>query len=202
MNAEMLYALRDVAGVPSHPVTFLILGVLTFALHILAVQVMLGASGLVIWGALSKDAYKRQLAAAMLGVAKVAVSVAVVLGVAPLLFVQVIYDPFWYTSNVLSAWWVIGFIVILTVGYLLMYVFYAKNHHLAEEETLCSGSMILSLVLMLVVGFIMHVLTVQCCRLTSGCSGMRRTVKLMPAGVGCMTTTYSVLAFSSACRYW
>ncbi|WP_028488836.1 hypothetical protein [Thiothrix lacustris] len=161
MNTEMLYALRDVAGVPSHPVLFLILGVLTFALHILTVQVMLGASGLVIWGALSKDAYKRQLAQAMLGTAKIAVSVAVVLGVAPLLFVQVIYDPFWYTSNVLSATWVIGFIVILTVGYLLMYFFYAKNHHLATQKTVCPGSMILSLALMLVVGFIMHVLVVQ-----------------------------------------
>ncbi|UOG90707.1 MAG: hypothetical protein L3K52_10890 [Candidatus Thiothrix sulfatifontis] len=161
MNAEMLYALRDVAGVPSHPVLFLILGVLTFALHMIAVQVMLGASGLVIWGALSKAAYKRQLAAAMLGVAKIAVSVAVVLGVAPLLFVQVIYDPFWYTSNVLSAWWVIGFILILIVGYLLMYFFYAKNHHLETQKTICPGSMVLSLVLLLVVGFIMHVLTYQ-----------------------------------------
>lgn len=161
MNSEMLYALRDVAGVPSHPVLFLVLGVLTFALHILAVQVMLGASGLVVWGALSKAAYPRQLAQAMLGVAKIAVSVAVVLGVAPLLFVQVIYDPFWYTSNVLSAWWVIGFIVLLTIAYLLMYFFYGKNHHLAEQPTVCPGSMILSLVLLLVVGFIMHVLTYQ-----------------------------------------
>lgn len=161
MNTEMLYALRDVAGLPSHPVLFLLLGVLTFALHILAVQVMLGASVLTIRGALSKDAYQRRLAQAMLGVAKVAVSVAVVLGVAPLLFVQVIYDPFWYTSNVLSAWWVISFIGILILAYLLLYVFYAKNHHLATEKTHCPGSMILSLALLLVVGFIMHVLTKQ-----------------------------------------
>ena len=41
MNAEMLLALRDPAGVPSHPLVFLLLGVLTFALHIAAVQVML-----------------------------------------------------------------------------------------------------------------------------------------------------------------
>ena len=135
MNAEMLYALRDVAGVPSHPVLFLILGVLTFALHILAVQVMLGASGLVIWGALSKAAYQRQLAQAMLGVAKIAVSVAVVLGVAPLLFVQVIYDPFWYTSNVLSAWWVIGFILILTVAHVLA----AFLHDLKGKGAAISG---------------------------------------------------------------
>ncbi|OZA11274.1 MAG: hypothetical protein B7X94_05450, partial [Hydrogenophilales bacterium 17-62-8] len=125
MDAAMLYALRDPAGVSAHPVIFLVLGVLTWALHIAAVQVMLGASALTIFGALSRDAHWRRLAAAMLSTAKVAVSVAIVLGVAPLLFVQVIYDPFWYTSNVLSARWVIGFIIILIAAYLALYTFYA-----------------------------------------------------------------------------
>lgn len=162
METAMLYALRDPAGIPSHPVIFLVLGVLTFALHIAAVQMMLGASGLTLWGALSKDANRRRLAGSMVSVAKVMTSVAIVLGVAPLLFVQVIYDPMWYTSNVLSAWWVIGFIGILTVAYLLMYLFYGFNQKLGSSaKTTCPGSMILSLVLMLVVGFIMHALTYQ-----------------------------------------
>ena len=133
MDAAMLYALRDPAGVPSHPLVFLVLGVLTWALHIAAVQVMLGASALTLYGAFSRNPYWRRLAAAMLSTAKIAVSVAIVLGVAPLLFVQVIYDPFWYTSNVLSARWVIGFIVILIVAYLAMYMFYYRNPKLATQ---------------------------------------------------------------------
>lgn len=161
MDAQALYALRDVAGVPSHPVIFLILGVVTFALHIAAVQILLGASGLTIWGALSKDYNKRRLAQSMVFVAKVMLSVAIVLGVAPLLFVQVTYDPFWYTSNVLSAWWVIGFLVFLTVGALLWFFFNSKNHHLTTEKTFCPGSAILAVALFLLVGFIMHVLTNQ-----------------------------------------
>jgi hypothetical protein len=89
-------------------------------------------------------------------------SLAVFLGVAPLLFVQVIYDPFWYTSNVLSAWWVIGFIVILTVAALLNMFFYNQNKALAKtQKTTCPGAMVLSIALLLVVGFIMHVLTYQ-----------------------------------------
>jgi hypothetical protein len=128
MDAAMLYALRDPAGIPSHPIIFLVLGVLTWALHVAAVQVMLGASALVLYGAFSRDAHWRRLAAAMLTTAKVAVSVAIVIGVAPLLFVQVIYDPFWYTANVLSARWVIGFIVILIGAYMAMYAFYYRNH--------------------------------------------------------------------------
>jgi hypothetical protein len=161
MDAAMLYALRDPAGVPSHPIIFLVLGVLTWALHIAAVQVMLGASSLTLFGAFSSNPHWRRLAAAMLSTAKVAVSVAIVLGVAPLLFVQVIYDPFWYTSNVLSARWVIGFIVILILAYLAMYTFYYRNPSLATQPTRSPTHLLISLLLMLVVGWIMHVLSYQ-----------------------------------------
>ena len=161
MNAEMLLALRDPAGVPSHPLVFLLLGVLTFALHIAAVQVMLGAGALVLAGAFRADARWRRLAAAMLSTSKIAVSVAIVIGVAPLLFVQVVYDPFWYTSNVLSAWWVIGFIVILIAGYSAMYGFYWLNEDLRARPARGGWLMVASLALLLLVGWIMHVLSYQ-----------------------------------------
>ena len=161
MNAEMLYALRDPAGVPSHPLVFLLLGVLTFALHIAAVQVMLGASALVLRGAFSAQLHWRRLAATMLNTAKIAVSVAIVIGVAPLLFVQVLYDPFWYTSNVLSARWVIGFILLLIAGYIAMYGFYWRNPQLATKPARSRWMMMLSLALLLLVGWIMHVLSYQ-----------------------------------------
>ena len=127
MNDMMLMALTDPAGAPAHPLIFLVLGVVTFALHLTAVNVMLGTLGLAAWGAFSKNPYWQRLAGALGTTAKVAVSVAIVLGVAPLLFVQVIYDPFWYTSNVISAWWLLGFLAILTVAYLALYRFYGLN---------------------------------------------------------------------------
>ena len=161
MDAAMLYALRDPAGVPSHPIIFLLLGVLTWALHIAAVQVMLGASVLTLFGAFQQNPHWRRLATAMLATAKIAVSVAIVIGVAPLLFVQVIYDPFWYTSNVLSARWVIAFIVILIAAYLAMYAFYYRNPNLAAQPTRGAWHLVISLALMLVVGWIMHVLSYQ-----------------------------------------
>jgi hypothetical protein len=161
MNSEMLYALRDPAGVPSHPIVFLVLGVVTFALHMAAVQVMLGAGVLTLRGAFSAERYWRRLAAAMLTTAKIAVSVAIVIGVAPLLFVQVVYDPFWYTSNVLSAWWVIGFILLLIAGYIAMYVFYWKNHDIEADGGRGGIWMVASLALLLGVGFIVHSLTNQ-----------------------------------------
>ncbi|WP_291012211.1 hypothetical protein [Hydrogenophaga sp.] len=161
MTPEMLYALRDQAGVPSHPLVFLVLGVLTFALHMAAVHVMLGAASLTLRGAFSASTHWRRLAAAMLITAKIAVSVAIVIGVAPLLFVQVVYDPFWYTSNVLSAWWVIGFIALLIAGYIAMYIFYWKNHDIVADGGRGGIWMLLSLALLLAVGFIVHSLTNQ-----------------------------------------
>lgn len=161
MTPEQLLALRDQAGVPSHPVIFLVLGVLTFALHMAAVQVMLGAAGLTLWGAFRKHAHWRRLATLMLTTAKVAVSVAIVLGVAPLLFVQVTYDPFWYASNVLSARWVIAFIAVLIGGYLAIYFFYWKNPPKQEGPMRAPWLMGLSVVLLVKVGFIVHVLTYQ-----------------------------------------
>lgn len=160
MDGAILEGLRDPAGLPFYPQVFMALAVLTFALHIFTVQLMLGASGVTIWGAFSKNAHARRLGLSMLNVAKIAVSVAIVLGVAPLLFVQVIYDPFWYTSNVLSARYVIGFIITLIFAYLALYYYYYGNYHDdAEAPRKRVWSMLLSLALFLAVGSIMHVLS-------------------------------------------
>lgn len=160
---EMMYALRNPAGVPTYPVIFIALGVLTFAMHILFVQLMLGTSAVALYAAYTNNAYWRKLGTAMIDIAKVSVSVAIVIGVAPLLFVQVVYDPHWYTSNVLSADWVIAFIIILIFAYWAMYYFYFQNYKNEDKtaEPKSRWSLILSLGLMLLVGFIMHSLTSQ-----------------------------------------
>jgi len=160
---EMMYALRNPAGVPTYPIIFVGLGVLTFALHIFFVQLMLGTSVITIFGAFKNEAKWRRLASAMLEVSKVSVSVAIVIGVAPLLFVQVVYDPHWYTSNVLSAVWVIAFIVLLIFAYWALYAYYFMNSKEKDKTKEPRGKvwMLISLALMLVVGFIMHSLTSQ-----------------------------------------
>ncbi|MBD3754467.1 MAG: hypothetical protein IE937_02355 [Gammaproteobacteria bacterium] len=158
---EMMYALRNPAGIPTYPIIFMGLGVLTFALHILFVQLMLGTSAIAIFGAFNNNGYWRRLGSAMLEISKVSVSVAIVVGVAPLLFVQVVYDPHWYTTNVLSAFWVIAFIVILILAYWAMYYFYFVNGKNQDKtvQPKARWSILLSIALMLVVGFIMHSLT-------------------------------------------
>lgn len=161
MDIETLNALRSPSGLPSHPLIFLVLLVLTWGLHILAVQVMLGSTVLSVFGGFSSAPHWRRLAAAMLDTAKVAISIAIVVGVAPLLFVQVIYDPFWYVSNVLSARWAIAFIGILLTAYWLLYHRYFSH---GQAEGKGRISLAISLVLLVGAGFIMHVLTNQMLR--------------------------------------
>ncbi len=160
---EMVNALQSPGGLPNHPLVFMVLAVLTFALHILFVQLLLGTSVITIWGSFSKNTHWRRLAAAMLKVAKVSTSVAIVFGVAPLLFVQVVYDPHWYASNVLSAMWVIAFIFILIFAYWGIFYYYFQNSKNKDKtvQPKSRWAMIFSLALMLVVGFIMHSLTSQ-----------------------------------------
>lgn len=160
MDTALLEGLRDPAGLPFYPQVFMGLSVLTFALHIFVVQLMLGASGVAIWGAFRKDVHARRLGLTMVNVAKISVSVAIVLGVAPLLFVQVIYDPFWYTSNVLSARFVLGFILVLIFAYLALYVYYFGNYNAdpnAPRKRV--WAMLTSLALFIAVGSIMHMLS-------------------------------------------
>lgn len=157
---DMLYALRDPAGLPFFPWAFWGVGILTFAMHFFAVAVMLGGAGLALFGVRQDNPYWRKLGYAMADVSKIAVSVAIVLGVAPLLAVQVYYDPMWYTSNVLSAYWVITFVLALIVAYSLHYVFYFRNKKRdGTPKSLWSlGGALLGYML---VGFIMHSLGYQ-----------------------------------------
>lgn len=160
MDLATLEALRSPVGVPSHPVIFLALGVLTWALHILAVHVVVGGLVLSLAGLLQRghDHWQR-LSVMLLNHAKVGVSIAIVVGVAPLLFVQVIYDPFWYVSNVLSARWAMGFIVLLLLGYYALWLHYGQVSKHGDKAS--PGWLVISLALILMVGFIMHVLSIQ-----------------------------------------
>lgn len=123
----MLQTLRDPMGVPFYPIVFQGLGILTFALHIFFVNLVFGGAALAAWGHFRADERWQVLSRMLAKATTINISIAIVLGVAPLLFVQVIYDPFWYTSNLLSAWWAIIFLAVLILGALSMYVFYLKR---------------------------------------------------------------------------
>jgi len=162
MNNLMIQGLMDPAGAPSHPVIFLVLGVVTLALHLTAVGIMLGSLLLGIYASFRKsNPFWEKLGFSMVYTSKVAVSIALVLGVAPLLFVQVIYDPFWYTANILSARWMLYFLIFLTVAYLCLYGFLGIAHKKAGLGVNAFGTLLLVVALILFIhcGLVMHAIS-------------------------------------------
>lgn len=157
----IMNTMRDPAGVPAHPVLFQGLMILTWIFHIAFVHLTLGAAGLAIYGFHRRDGgpYWERLSIAMTKVAKVGVSLLIVLGVAPLLFTQVIYDPQWYASNVLSGRWAIAFIFTLIVGYCSWFAFYYANHEGAKRYIGVYAW--IALALFCLDGLIMHALSYQ-----------------------------------------
>jgi len=159
--STVLNTMRDPAGVPAHPVIFQVLMVLTWVLHIAFVNLTLGAAGLAIYSFhnRAKGPQWARLSISLTQVAKVGVSILIVAGVAPLLFTQVIYDPQWYASNVLSGRWVIGFILTLIVAYCLWFAFYYANHEGAKKYAGIYAWT--ALALFCLDGLIMHALSYQ-----------------------------------------
>jgi len=129
MDASVLLALRDPAGIPFYPVVFQALYILTWALHAAFVLLALGSMGLSLYGTFKQkdDQSWKILTPHLIQTGKISVSLLIVLGVAPLLFTQVIYDPNWYTTNALSGMWIFIFIYALVVGYMMFYWFYYAN---------------------------------------------------------------------------
>lgn len=155
MDASTLLALRDPAGIPFYPVVFQALYILTWALHAAFVFLSLGAMGVSIYGSFKQktDENWKILTPHLIQTGKISVSILIVLGVAPLLFTQVIYDPNWYVTNTLSGMWIFSFIYILILGYIMYYWYYFAN-----KKTVGGGKLIgiISFSILVVCGVLMH----------------------------------------------
>jgi hypothetical protein len=151
--------LRDPLGIPFHPVLFQILMVLTFAIHIIFVNLVIGTSLFSVYGFIRRENFWRRLSRSLVRATTVSASLAILFGVAPLLFVQVLYDPFWYTSNMLSAAWVIGFMIIIMAAYGLTYIFYLRRN--AHDSTRFAAFGASAFLLFVLAGVIMHALNYQ-----------------------------------------
>jgi hypothetical protein len=155
MDASVLLALRDPAGIPFYPIVFQGLYVLTWALHIAFVLLSLGSMGLSLYGTTrqASDANWSRLTPHLIQTGKLSVSLLIVLGVAPLLFTQVIYDPNWYVTNTLSGMWIFIFIYALIVGYSMYYWYYYANKAKEGGGVLIG---VISFAILVFAGILMH----------------------------------------------
>ncbi|QEL02618.1 c-type cytochrome [Olivibacter sp. LS-1] len=98
--------------------------VLSFLLHILFVNLMVGGSILTLWAEIrgkrdsDYDVFANELAKTV----TVNKSLAVVLGIAPLLSINVLYTVYFYSANALTGFMWILIIPLVTVAFLLTYL--------------------------------------------------------------------------------
>jgi hypothetical protein len=118
----------DPAGLPAAVWLLEFLLVFTFILHVLVMNVALGGgliSGWATWrarrsgrrGSSVQEARYRAMAGGLAKLLPVSTAFAITTGVAPLLFVQVLYGQLFYCSSVLMAWPWLAVVALLLVGY-------------------------------------------------------------------------------------
>jgi hypothetical protein len=125
MSPDLIPAL-DPEPLPGPVWLFHFLLVLTFYLHLLFLSTALGGSLLAAVARLlagAADDHRRLLAGRLTAINTFAISLTITTGVAPLLFVQVLYQQYFYSATILigGAW--LSLVVLLIVGYYAVYLY-------------------------------------------------------------------------------
>ena len=141
----------DPLPLPLPPGVLKALLLVTFTLHLMAVNFGVGGSLILAIHAWRGKPADRDLVQRLAPLLPAAVTFAITLGVAPLLFVQLTYGPFFYTASVLMAIPWLSLIFLLMAGYALLYRFVGAS----ATMSLHAGSGILAALLLLAVGLML-----------------------------------------------
>ena len=136
---EQILALPDADPIPlPAPVPLLkFLLLLTFILHIIPMNILLGGSIIAVitelLGRRGSNRFHKELIRDLGRALPIVTTYTVTLGVAPLLFVQVLYGQFFYTSSILMAWPWLFVVPLLILGYYGLYLWYLKGEELGAS---------------------------------------------------------------------
>jgi hypothetical protein len=99
--------------------------VFTFILHVLAMNFMLGGGTILAVSSFlgRRDPRHREFTRRAARPLPAVVAFTITLGVAPLLFLQLVYGQLFYTSSVLMAWFWLAVVFLVLVGYYAVYGF-------------------------------------------------------------------------------
>lgn len=155
--AELILPAADPLGIPAPPALLQFLLVFTYILHVLFVSTLVGGGTLVAVAAWRQArAGDRELGALVEHGAQalpVAMAFSITTGVAPLLFVQLLYGQFFYTSSVFIAWAWISVVSVLIAGYYALY--YASMRRSGAAGTLRPWALGFTLLTLAWVAFVM-----------------------------------------------
>ena len=120
---------------------------LTFLLHLVAMNVVLGGTILALHWRFSRRAEGAPQRAALLAffakALPVAVAATVTLGVAPLLFVQVLYGRLFFTSSILMAWFWLAIVPLVILAYYGAYLLAFRGEALGGRARVVAGIVML-----------------------------------------------------------
>lgn len=127
MNALSLIPIPDIIPAPAW--IFLVLDILLFGLHILLINTALGSMLILLFQSLKRnEAFHQTLNRdGIVGKIPTLFALGINFGVAPLLFMQVIYGHLFYTSSVLMATYWILIIPSLISAYYGVYILAKRN---------------------------------------------------------------------------
>lgn len=133
-----------------------ILLVVSFLAHILFVNLMLGGSLLTLWAQVKglKEKEYDTLAHEIAQTITVNKSLAVVLGVAPLLSINVLYTVYFYSANALTGLMWIAIIPLVTAAFLLTYLHKYAWHKLENNKGLHISILALAVLIFLFIPLI------------------------------------------------
>lgn len=120
---------------PVSPGWFVVLQMITLTLHFLFMNLMLGGSLIALAVSLTRGDTPSPAAKTLATKIPFAIAFAVNFGVAPLLFTQVLYGQFLYTSSVLMAVPWISVIALVILAYLAAYLVDFRYHELGSART-------------------------------------------------------------------
>lgn len=129
--------------------------VLTFTLHILAMNLTVGGTVIAavsdFIGRRRADERHRRLARDLVSLLPITMAATITLGVAPLLFIQTLYGQFFYTSSILLAWPWMAVIPLVIVAYYGIYLYAWQGERLGDRRIWVGAG---SALLLMVVAFL------------------------------------------------
>lgn len=149
MTPDALIPTADVLSAPWGWFQFLLM--LTFPLHLLAMNAMLGTALTAFVCHLRQEHQYHELSHELAKALPFLMAFTINLGVAPLLFLNVLYGHMFYTSTVLMGLFWLAVIPILIVAYYLAYIHDFNFKKLGNMGTV---AILVVLIFLLVVGFI------------------------------------------------
>lgn len=145
--SSLIPAIHNIAVAPIWLEVFLII---TFAIHLVLMNVAVGGTVIVAWHSLSGGS---KISRDLSGKLPTILALVINAGVPPLLFVKAIYAQFNYTSSVLMAVYWLAAIIALLAGYYGLYWHYYRYESLKDAGR--KGIILMVLCTLLYVGFML-----------------------------------------------